>query len=47
MFLKESQNLEKMTRVRKDAPAQVFSCEFLEIPNNTFFYRTPLGNSFC
>ena len=25
----------------KETLAQVFSCEFLEISKNTFFYRTP------
>ena len=28
--------------VKKDTLAQVFSCEFCEICNNTFSYRTPL-----
>ena len=32
---------------RKETPTQVFSCEFLEIRNSSFFYRTPLGDSFC
>ena len=26
----------------KETPAQVFSCEYCEIFNNSFFYRTPL-----
>ena len=30
------------TGVKKESLAQVFSCEFCEIFNNTFFYRTPL-----
>ena len=28
--------------IKKEALAQVFSCEFCEISKNTFFYRTPL-----
>ena len=31
----------------KETLTQVFSCEFLEILNNSFIYRTPLGDSFC
>ena len=31
---------------RKESPTQVLSCEFLEILNNSFFYRTPLGDRF-
>ena len=27
---------------KKEALAQVFSCEFCEISENTYFYRTPL-----
>ena len=27
--------------IKKEALAQVFSCEFCEISKNTFFYRTP------
>ena len=27
--------------IEKESLAQVFSCEFFEIPKNTFFYRTP------
>ena len=27
--------------------AHMFSCEFCEIPMNTFSYRTPSGGSFC
>ena len=27
--------------IKKEALAQVFSCEFYEISKNTFFYRTP------
>ena len=30
------------TLFKKKTLAQVFSCEFCEISNNTFFYRTPL-----
>ena len=28
--------------IKKETPALVFSCEFCEISENTFFYRTPL-----
>ena len=28
--------------IKKEALAQVFSCEFCEISKNTFFHRTPL-----
>ena len=28
--------------IKKEALAQVFSCEFCEIAKNTFSYRTPL-----
>ena len=28
--------------IKKEPPAQVFSCEFCGISKNTFFYRTPL-----
>ena len=28
--------------IKKETLAQVFSCEYCEIPKNTFFYRTPL-----
>ena len=27
--------------IKKEALAQVFSCEFWEIPKNTFYHRTP------
>ena len=37
--------LEKMSSacnfIEKQTLAQVFSCEFCDIPKNTFFYRTP------
>ena len=29
-------------RLKKESPAQVFSCEFCEISKNTFFHRTSL-----
>ena len=32
--------------VKKETPAQVFSCEFWEISKNTFFYRTLPGDCF-
>ena len=28
--------------IKKETPAQVFSCEFCEISKNTYFHRTPL-----
>ena len=28
--------------IKREALAQVFSCEFCEISKNTFFHRTPL-----
>ena len=31
-----------LQRYQKETLAQVFSCEFCEISNNTFLYRTPL-----
>ena len=33
--------------IKKETLAQMFSCELCEISNNTFFYRTPLGDCFC
>ena len=27
--------------IKKETLVQVFSCEFCEISNNTFYYRTP------
>ena len=33
--------------IKKEALAQVLSCEFFEISKNTFFHRTPLGDCFC
>ena len=33
--------------IKKEILVQVFSCEFCEISKNTFFYGTPLGDSFC
>ena len=39
------------TLFKKEALAQVFSCEFYEISKNAFFHRTPLvaasGYYFC
>ena len=32
--------------IKKETPALVFSCEFCEISNNTFLYRTPLDDYF-
>ena len=33
--------------IKKEALAQVFSCEFYEISENTFFYRAPPSGCFC
>ena len=46
LFLEISQNSQEHTCARvyvtkKQALAQVFSCEFCEISKNTFSYRTP------
>ena len=45
VFLEISQNSQENTLacnfVKKEALAQVFSCEFCEISQNTFSYRTP------
>ena len=41
MFLKILQNLQENTFIKKDTLAQVFSSEFCELFNSTFFYRTP------
>ena len=30
----------------KETLAQMFSCEFCKIPENTFFHRTPRGDCF-
>ena len=35
-------NFIKTDFIKKEAQAQVFSCEFSEIFKNGFFYRTPL-----
>ena len=32
--------------IKKETLAQVFCCEFYEIPKNTFFYRAPLLAAF-
>ena len=34
--------LRPATLLRKKTVAEVFTCEFCEIYNNTFYYRTPL-----
>ena len=45
VFLKISQNSQENTQacnfIKKETEAQVFSCEFSKIFNNTFFHRTP------
>ena len=33
--------------IKKETLAQAFSCEFQEISQNTFSYRTPYGDRFC
>ena len=54
MFLKVSQNSQKnacarvsCNFIKKEALAQVFSCEFCETFKNKFFYRTPPDDCFC
>ena len=47
MFLEILQNSQENTCakvffIKKEALAQLLSCEFCEISKNTFFYRTPL-----
>ena len=44
VFLEISQNSQEITsaRLKKEALAQLFSCEFYEISKDTFSYRTPL-----
>ena len=44
VLLEISQNSQEITcaRLKKEALAQVFSCEFYEISKDTFSYRTPL-----
>ena len=51
MFVKKLQHSQKnacdgVPFYWKETPTQVFSCEFLEILNNSFFSRTSLGDSF-
>ena len=45
MFLETSQNSQEFAGacnfIKKETLAQVISCEFCEISNNTFSYRTP------
>ena len=41
-FFKQSCRREASNFIKKEALAQVFSCEFCEIFKNTFFHRTPL-----
>ena len=43
LFLNEVAGLRRpATLFKKEALAQVFSCEFCEISKNTFLHRTPL-----
>ena len=44
--LSKSLFLIKLQTSKKEALAQVFSCELCEISKNTFFYRTPLVAAF-
>ena len=37
VFLEISQNSQENNFLKKETPAQVFSCEFCEISKNTFF----------
>ena len=53
MFVKENPNRKKKNPppvacnfIEQEALAQVFLCEFWEIFKNSFFYRTPLDDSF-
>ena len=39
--------LEACNVIIKETLGQVFSCEFCEISENTFFYRTPPDGCFC
>ena len=41
-FLNKVAGLRPMIFMKKEALAQVFSCEFWEIFKNTYLYRTPL-----
>ena len=42
LFFNKVAGLRLVTLSKKKTPTQVFSCEFCEIFNNTFFHRTPL-----
>ena len=42
VFQRCSVKKEACNFIKKETLAQVFSCEFCEISENTFFYRTPL-----
>ena len=42
----ESLFLQACNFIKKEAVVQVFSCEFCEIPKNTFFHRKPLVVAF-
>ena len=42
LFFNEVATLRSAILLKKETLAQVFSCEFCEIPKNTLFYRTPL-----
>ena len=41
LLLNKIAGLEAWTFIKKEALAQVFSCEFCEISKNTFSYKTP------
>ena len=41
-WLSAKNRLQTCNFIKKETLAQVFSCEFCEIPKNTFFHRTPL-----
>ena len=45
-FFNKVAGLRPVTLLKKESPAQVFSCEFFEISKNTFFYRKPLVAAF-
>ena len=44
---RETEQAEPFNFIKKEALAQVFSCEFCENSKNTFSYTTPLGDCFC
>ena len=43
VFLEISQNRQENTCAKKETLGQVFFCEFCEISEDTFSYRTPMA----